>query len=172
MKTKRDEVDQIVAAWKEQRPDLGVQPLEIFSRLLRINRHFSSIRRTVYAAQGLETWEFEMLAALRRAPNHKLTAGQLMKDTFVSSGTITNRIDRMQESGLVTREAAPEDGRVVQVSATAKGIAAVDAAMSDMLDLEGEILETLGADRAEEAAEYLRSLLIELCELSVSGASS
>ncbi len=162
MEREHDEVDEIVAAWRTQRPDFDVEPLEIFSRFLRINRHFAKIRRTIYAKHDLETWEFEMLAALRRAPSHKLTAGQLMKDTFVSSGTITNRIDRMQESGLVKRETAPQDGRIVHVSATKKGLAAVDGAMSDILAVEKDILTEVGDDRTERAAEYLRSVLIAL----------
>lgn len=160
----RDEVDEVVAAWQTQRPDFDVEPLEIFSRLLRINRHFAKVRRTIYAKHDLETWEFEMLAALRRAPAHKLTAGQLMKDTFVSSGTITNRIDRMQASGLVKRAPAPQDGRIVHVSATTKGLAAVDSAMSDILEIEREILADVGHERTEEAASYLRSVLLALID--------
>ncbi|WP_341827847.1 MarR family winged helix-turn-helix transcriptional regulator [Trueperella pyogenes] len=159
---KRDEVDDVVAAWHVQRPDFDVTPLEIFSRFLRVNRHFSKVRKSVYAKHGLETWEFEMLAALRREPTHVLTAGQLMKDTFVSSGTITNRIDRMQERGLVTRKSVPKDGRIVQVVATSKGLIAVDNAMGDLLGVEGEILEKFTPAQNERAAEYLRQMLITL----------
>lgn len=166
MTTERDEVDEIVAAWQSQRPDFDVQPLEVFSRLIRIHRHFAKVRRTIHATHGLETWEFEMLAALRRDPSHRLTAGQLMKDTFVSSGTITNRIDRMQESGLVKREPASQDKRIVHVSATKKGISAVDAAMDDILELEREILTEVGVERTEQAGEYLRSILLALTERS------
>ncbi|QOR47361.1 winged helix-turn-helix transcriptional regulator [Trueperella pecoris] len=161
---KHDEVDDVVAAWHTQRPDFDVAPLEIFSRFLRVNRHFSKVRRSVYAKHGLETWEFEMLAALRRDPNHVLTAGQLMKDTFVSSGTITNRIDRMQESGLVTRKSAPDDGRVVQVGATKKGLDAVDSAMGELLQVEREILAQFDSEQNARAAEYLRQVLITLSE--------
>ncbi|VEI13030.1 MarR family winged helix-turn-helix transcriptional regulator [Trueperella bialowiezensis] len=166
MTTERDEVDEVVAAWKQQRPDFDVEPLEVFSRLLRINRHFTKFRRAIYANHGLETWEFEMLAALRRAPGHTMTAGQLMKDTFVSSGTITNRIDRMQKNGLVTRAAAPEDGRVVQVCATPKGIEAVDGAMGEILEVEREILSEVGPERTAAAADYLSAILQALAARS------
>ncbi|MEW6926299.1 MarR family winged helix-turn-helix transcriptional regulator [Trueperella pyogenes] len=161
---KRDEVDDVVAAWHVQRPEFDVTPLEIFSRFLRVNRHFSKVRKSVYAKHGLETWEFEMLAALRREPTHVLTAGQLMKDTFVSSGTITNRIDRMQERGLVTRKSVPKDGRIVQVVATSKGLIAVDNAMEDLLGVEGEILEKFTPAQNEAAACYLRQMLLALAK--------
>lgn len=165
-----DEVDDVVASWSRQRPDFDVEPLEIFSRLLRINRHFAKVRRAIYAKHGLETWEFEMLAALRRAPSHTLTAGQLMKDTFVSSGTITNRIDRMQASGLVSRKSSASDGRIVQVCATAKGVQAVDLAMRNTLDLERQVLAEVGDEYTQPAAEYLRAILAALKERSESSA--
>ncbi|WP_311776781.1 MarR family winged helix-turn-helix transcriptional regulator [Trueperella abortisuis] len=163
---KHDEVDRVVAAWRTQRPDFDVEPLEIFSRFLRVNRHFTKLRKAVYARHGLETWEFEMLAALRRDPAHILTAGQLMKDTFVSSGTITNRIDRMQDRGLVKRKSAPDDGRVVRVAATKKGLTAVDEAMGDLLEVEREILAQFTGDQNEMAAGYLRDVLLALVDLS------
>ncbi|OFS74973.1 hypothetical protein HMPREF3167_04380 [Trueperella sp. HMSC08B05] len=164
---KHDEVDRVVAAWRAQRPDFDVEPLEVFSRLLRVNRHFTKVRKAVYARHGLETWEFEMLAALRRDPAHVLTAGQLMKDTFVSSGTITNRIDRMQARGLVKRKSAPDDGRVVKVAATKKGLTAVDEAMADLLEIEHDILAQFADEQNERAAGYLRDMLLTLVDLKI-----
>ena len=164
---KHDEVARVVAAWRAQRPDFDVEPLEIFSRLLRVNRHFTKVRKAVYARHGLETWEFEMLAALRRDPAHVLTAGQLMKDTFVSSGTITNRIDRMHARGLVKRKSAPDDGRVVKGAATKKGLTAVDEAMADLLEIEHDILAQFADEQNERAAGYLRDMLLTLVDLKI-----
>ncbi|MFP7695794.1 MarR family winged helix-turn-helix transcriptional regulator [Trueperella sp. LYQ143] len=158
----RDEVDDVVAAWHAQRPDFDVAPLAVFSRLLRIHRHFMKIRRSVYAQHGLEAWEFEMLAALRRAPDHVLTAGQLMTDTFVSSGTITNRIDRMQAKDLLRRASSPQDGRVVHVVATEKGLAAVDNAMQQLLETEREILRQFAPEDNVQAANWMRQILLAL----------
>ena len=98
----RDEVDDLVAAWREQRPDLDVAPLQVLSRVSRLARHLDIARRGAFAAHGLESWEFDVLSALRRAgPPFQLTPGALLRATLVTSGTMTNRIDRLAAAGLV-----------------------------------------------------------------------
>lgn len=154
-----DDVDAIIEAWETQRPDFSVEPLAIFSRMLRLSRHIERMRKRVFSRHGLETWEFEMLAALRRQHDYQLTAGQLMKETLVSSGTVTNRLDRMEVKGLLQRFADEHDGRVVHVKATDTGITLVDGAMKDMLVVGSEILEPYSAEENAATADYLRRLL-------------
>lgn len=101
-----DEVDRIVAAWRRARPDLDVAPLQVFSRITRIARMLDLARRRAFARHGIEGWEFDVLSALRRA-GEPLTPGRLIADTLVSSGTMTNRIDRMVDHGLVSRSPIP-----------------------------------------------------------------
>src|SRR5699024_1045261 len=106
----QDEVDRIVAAWARERPDLPTGALSVFSRISRLARHLDRARRTAFAAHDLEVWEFDVLTALRRAgAPYQLTPGTLMNQTLVSSGTMTNRIDRMVAHGLVHRAADPID---------------------------------------------------------------
>src|SRR6202020_499796 len=103
----RDEVDDLVAAWRDQRPDLDVAPLQVLSRISRLARHLDIARRGAFTAHGLEPWEFDVLSALRRAgPPFQLTPGALLRATLVTSGTMTNRIDRLASPGLVDRERA------------------------------------------------------------------
>lgn len=155
-----DEVDQIVFAWENQRPDFDARPLSIFSRLLRLGRFVEQIRRVTFAEYGLETWEFEMLAALRRAGNpHQLTAGQLMAETLVTSGTITNRIDQMEKHGYVTRSRDLKDRRVVYVKATRKGIKAVDQAMQALLCVQHQILENFTEIEEKNLCDGVKKLL-------------
>ncbi|MFC5370708.1 MarR family winged helix-turn-helix transcriptional regulator [Arcanobacterium bovis] len=155
-----DEVDHIVAAWQGQRPDFDAQPLALFSRLLRLGRHLDRLRRATFADFGLETWEFEMLSALRRQGEpFQLTAGQLMQETLVSSGTITNRIDRMVDHGFVKRMSDPADKRVVYVVATERGIEAVDGAMEALLIVEHQLLEGIAGSQRDEAVSVLRTIL-------------
>ena len=79
----RDEVDRLVAAWQRERPDLDVAPLEVLSRVTRLARHLDRARRTAFAAHGLEAWEFDVLAALRRAGEpYVLSPGQLLASTL------------------------------------------------------------------------------------------
>lgn len=157
----KDEVDAIIAGWAQQRPDLDIEPLAIFSRFLRLGRHLERMRKEAFANHALESWEFEMLAALRRQPEHRLTAGQLMKETQVSSGTITNRLDRMEGKGLLMRQADKADGRVVHVHATEEGIARVDHAMNELVARESAMLSKFDAAEKEQAAAFLRHLLVD-----------
>ncbi|WP_200829147.1 MarR family winged helix-turn-helix transcriptional regulator [Arcanobacterium ihumii] len=155
-----DEVDHIVAAWEDQRPDLDARPLALFSRLLRLGRHLDRIRRSTFGEFGLETWEFEMLSALRRQGEpFRLTAGQLMQETLVSSGTITNRIDRMVEHGFVSRVSEPSDGRVVYVVATENGISAVDKAMEALLVVERSLIDGIEPGDNKAAVTVIRTIL-------------
>lgn len=152
----RDEVDGIVEAWNRERPDFDPEPLSVFSRLVRLTRHIEKMRRLTFARHSIESWEFEMLAALRRQGSpFRLTAGRLMQETLVSSGTVTNRIDRMVERGNARRLPDPGDKRVVHVEATDAGVALVDAAMADLLTVERLYL----AGSSDELAVQLRDLL-------------
>jgi DNA-binding MarR family transcriptional regulator len=156
-----DEVDRLVAAWRTERPDLDVEPLHVLSRVSRLARHLDRARRSVFAAHDLESWEFDVLTALRRAGEpYQLNPGQLLRATLVTSGTMTNRIDRLEAAGLVKRHPDPLDKRGVQVRLTETGRARVDAAFADLLDRERLLLAGLsGADRGR-LADLLRTLLV------------
>src|SRR6201992_905984 len=130
----RDEVDDRVAAWRDQRPDLDVAPLQVLSRVSRLARHLDIARRGAFAAHGLESWEFDVLSALRRSgPPCQLPPGRLLRATLVTSGTMTNRIDRLAAAGLVSREPDPRDRRGVLVTLSDRGQAAVDAGVTHPL---------------------------------------
>src|SRR5215472_12525431 len=123
-----DEVDDLVAAWQAQRPDLDVEPLQVLSRVSRLARHLDRARRAAFAGRGLEPWEFDVLAALRRqGPPYQLSPGELLRITLVTSGTMTNRIDRLEQAGLVGRRRDPQDKRGVLVRLTPEGITRVDS---------------------------------------------
>lgn len=155
-----DEVDALVAAWRRERPDLVSTPMHVWSRIHRLAHYLDVARRRAYAAHNLETWEFDVLAALRRAgAPYRATPGQLLRETHVTSGTMTNRVDRLVVRGLVTRDQAPDDKRVVLVQLTDKGKDAVDAAMGDLLEAEGELLDGLDPAGVDRLARDLRTLL-------------
>lgn len=154
-----DEVDRLVEAWRRERPDLDVSPLEVLSRLTRLARHLDRARRVAFAERDLQVWEFDVLSALRRsgAP-YRLSPGALLNQTLVTSGTMTNRIDRLAERGLVRREPDPNDRRGVLVVLTDAGLAQVDAALSHLLKHEQELLQVLTTRQREQLAELLREL--------------
>jgi DNA-binding MarR family transcriptional regulator len=157
-----DEVDRIVAAWHRERPDLDTVPLEVLSRVTRLARHLDLARRRAFARHGLETWEFDVLTALRRAgAPYRLSPGALLTQTLVTSGTMTNRIDRLVEHGLVERRPSPDDRRGVLVELTAEGLARVDAAMADLLDSERTLLQDLSEVDQARLAALLRVLVVQ-----------
>lgn len=157
----RDEVDRIVEAWQRERPDLQPMPLHVFSRVSRLARHLDLTRRSAFAEHGVEAWEFDVLSALRRAGEpYELTPGRLITETLVSSGTMTNRIDRMVAHGLVVRAADASDRRVVKVRLTPEGKRRVDAAMSQLLESERSLLSVLPERDRRQLSDSLRSLLI------------
>ncbi len=138
----RDEVDRLVEAWQTERPDLDVRPLQVLSRVSRLARHLDRARRAVFVAHDVESWEFDVLTALRRAGTpYQLSPGRLLRATLVTSGTMTNRIDRLAAAGLVERHPDPQDKRGVQVRLTEAGLTRVDAAFADLLEREQMILE-------------------------------
>ncbi len=174
-----DEVDRLVAAWARERPDLDIAPLEVLSRVSRLARHLDRGRRSAFARSGLEGWEFDVLAALRRAgAPYELSPGRLLTQTLVTSGTMTNRIDRLASRGLVARRPDPtdrrgvqvrltpagreavDDRRGVQVRLTPAGREAVDAALEALLGHERELLRGLSPRERARTAGLLRRLLV------------
>ncbi|NUW35412.1 MarR family transcriptional regulator [Nonomuraea sp. SMC257] len=156
----QDEVDRLVAAWRAERPDLDVEPLQVLSRVSRLAKHLDRARRAAFAEHGLEPWEFDVLTALRRAGKpYELSPGALLRATLVTSGTMTNRIDRLAQAGLVVRRPDPEDRRGVLVSLTPAGLDRVDAAFAGLLRREHELLAGLGAEDQRALAGLLRTLL-------------
>lgn len=157
-----DEVDRIVESWRRERPDLDFAPLHVLSRVGRLSRHLDRARRAAFTASGLESWEFDVLSALRRAGEpYQLSPKALLQQTLVSSGTMTNRIDRLVQRGLVTRRTDPNDGRGIRVSMTPEGQARVDGAISQLLVAESELLENLAPADQEHLASLLRKLSLD-----------
>ncbi|HMM82499.1 MAG TPA: MarR family transcriptional regulator [Terrimesophilobacter sp.] len=157
-----DEVDRIVEAWTRERPDLDFAPLQVLSRVGRLSRHLDRARRESFTTSELESWEFDVLSALRRAGSpYQLSPKALLQQTLVSSGTMTNRIDRLATRGLVHRRTDPDDGRGVLVVMTPKGRERVDSAISNLLNAERELLDRLPPADRERLAGLLRKLSLD-----------
>ncbi len=158
-----DEVDELVAAWHRERADLDLAPVEVFSRVSRLARLLDKARREAFTAQSIEPWEFDVLAALRRAGSpYELTPGSLLRQTMVTSGTMTNRVDRLADRGLVERYPDPTDRRGVLVRLTARGKSAVDGAFETLLSSERELLSDLSEKDRVRLAHLLKRLMLPL----------
>ena len=156
----RDEVDELIEAWEGERPDLDLAPVAVFSRISRLARHLDLARRQAFLAHHVEPWEFDVLAALRRAgAPYEASPGRLLRETMVTSGTMTNRVDRLTARGFVERYPDPDDRRGVIVRLTAEGKAAVDGAFEALLAAEADLLADLPARERKRLAGLLRTLL-------------
>lgn len=167
-----DEVDRLVSAWERQRPDLDVSPFQVLSRVTRLARHLDIARREAFADHDIESGEFDVLSTLRRSGEpFELTPSQLLQHTLVTSGTMTNRIDRLVEKGLVSREPDPRDGRGVLVRLTQRGQVRVDAALTELLDRERELLRGLSDDQRKQMGDMLRTVVLPFDQDNESHAS-
>jgi DNA-binding MarR family transcriptional regulator len=159
----QDNVDWRMDQWRVERPDIDPAPMGVVGRIQRACRLLERELRDNFARHGLQIWEFDMLGTLLRSgPPYRLTAGQLVEASMVTSGAITNRIDRLVAKELVTREVDPLNRRSVLITLTASGKELVDRVVVDHVDLEARLLAGLGGREQEMLAGLLRDLLIGL----------
>jgi DNA-binding MarR family transcriptional regulator len=163
MTTPADDVDRIVAAWTRERPDLDITPLEVLSRVTRIAKRVDKYRKEAFKASHLESWEFDVLAALRRAGKpYQLSPKSLMAETLVSSGAMTHRLRKLEARGFITRTADPDDGRGVVVRLTTPGRDAIDLAFSTLISAEHSLITALAPAERVTVARALRSLSLNV----------
>jgi DNA-binding MarR family transcriptional regulator len=158
-----DAVDRIAAQWRAVRPDLDVAPVEVIGRVSRLARLVDRRLAENFARHGIEAWMYDMLATLRRGGEpYELTAGELVRQSMVTTGAITNRIDRLEARGLVERAGVEGDRRKVIARLTPAGLALVDTVAVTHLATELEVLAPLSARQRGDLADLLRALLLGL----------
>lgn len=155
-----DHVDRIIAQWNRERPDLDVGPMALLGRLNRVRQHLGREIEQVLVEHGLSVAGFDVLATLRRsgAP-FRLSPGDLLATTMVTSGTMTNRIDQLEKEGLVERIKNPDDGRSVLISLTPEGRERVDRAVEAHVANQHRLVDGLDARQRQELDAALRVLL-------------
>ncbi|MFI6584475.1 MarR family winged helix-turn-helix transcriptional regulator [Embleya sp. NPDC050493] len=159
----RDNVDWRLDQWRVERPDIDPAPMGVVGRIQRASRILDRELHHNFGTHGLQLWEFDVLGTLRRAgPPFRLTTGALVEASMVTSGAITNRIDRLVARGLVTRETDSTNRRCVLVTLTEQGRELVDEVLVDHVDREKELLTPLNPTEQEQLAGLLRKLLIGL----------
>jgi DNA-binding MarR family transcriptional regulator len=158
-----DAVDGVIEAWSAERPDLDFWPVGVIGRIQRLARLLDRAIQDLCAAHGLEQSEADLLMTLRRAgAPYQLSATALLKAALVTSGAITNRVDRLEHKGLVERVRSSQDRRSVEVRLTDHGRATVDTLIAAHITNEARLLQTLPRRRADALAGLLRQLLQSL----------
>lgn len=159
-----DQVDDILEQWAHEYPQLDASPMGIVGRIWRLSRHLEQQVQTVLAQFDCSLPDFDVLATLRRSgPPYSLTAGQLMESAMVTSGAVTNRVDRLIERGLVTREPNAANRRIKQISLTPAGLDLIDKMIPVHVANERRMLSALTARENENLIAVLRKLL-HACE--------
>ena len=144
-----DSVERVIQQWRAERPELDVSGLEVIGRLSKLGTLVQARLDAVFAEFGLQGWEFDVLATLRRSGEpYELTPGELDRALIITSGTTTHRLKKLEARGFVERRPDSEDGRVVRVRLTDAGFAVQAAAHDAHAANELEILAPMaGADR-------------------------
>lgn len=159
----RDTVDEIVAQWEAVRPDLDVSPMGVIGRVSRLSRLVDRALAENFAAHGIESWMYDVLATLRRAgAPHEMSPTELVAHTMVTTGAMTNRVDRLIERGLVERANSERDRRRVIVRLTTAGKQLVDDVAATHYPLEDHLLRSLSPAARTRLEDALRAVLVDL----------
>ena len=158
----RDQVDAIVEHWRQEDPDIDVVAKTAATRLRRLSHHLERELRRDLLPQDVEMWEFEVLLALRRAPEHQLSAGALLRFCQVTSGAISNRLARLESRGWVRRDVDTRDRRQVLVSLTPEGVERARALVAMKTEAEHRLFANLDRATLERLADDLRTLLVSV----------
>lgn len=160
-------MDRVVAQWGAERPDLDVSPMEVFGRLKRLFRLVDAELNRTFGEHGLDAPSFDVLATLRRSgPPYRLTPTALMRSAMVTSGAITQRLDRLEARGLVTRTRSDQDGRSREVALTPEGHELIDRALPAHLATEYRMLDGLDDAQTTAFVDAMRTLLAFLGDSS------
>ncbi|MEF1339107.1 MarR family transcriptional regulator [Vibrio rotiferianus] len=155
-----DAIDRVVSQWAREKPDLDTEPMAIMGRLMRIAKHMENHVAEVHKRYDLKMGEFDVLATLRRSGEpYRLTPSELISSMMLTSGAMTNRLDKLEKKGLIAREHSKEDRRSVTVQLTSKGFELIDALIEQHLQAQHELMGSLTSDEREQVNQALKLLL-------------
>lgn len=155
-----DAVDAIVAQWSRERPELDLSPMAAIGRLQRCAALLQIQLDQYFTQYDLSLWEFDMLAALRRAGQpYCLSPTELFSTLMVTSGTMTHRLKRMESTGLIHRIANPADARSMLVQLSEQGLKLIDQMISGHLENERKILANIRPEDVQILDQQLAGLL-------------
>jgi DNA-binding MarR family transcriptional regulator len=156
-----DQVDRLLSQWANERPELDWSGLSVVVRVLFLSKVFRQSAERALAPLKLKLWEYDVLSALRRqGPPFQLPATALARASMLTTGAMTNRIDRLEERGLVIREMEPSDRRGVNVRLTTRGRELTDAALEARFNAANEQLQILSAAERRAVSDGLRKVLM------------
>ena len=163
--TERDSVDAIVEQWRTERPDLDPSPIGIVGRVSRLARELEARLEPVYKAHGLEPGWHDVLATLRRSgPDYRLRPTDLTNATMLTSSGTTKRLDKLEQEGLIRREADPNDRRGTLITLTEAGRRLIDSVTAAHLANEARLVGALDQDEQRVLTDLLRKLILSMSD--------
>ncbi len=165
MKPSPDAVDDLLKGWRAARPDLDPAPLATVGRVIVLAKHLERSVEAALGAHGLALGQFDILATLRRqGPRGALAPSQLLQSVMLSSGGMTNRLDKLEAAGLIARRPDANDRRGVVAELTAKGCKLIDAATATRFAEAEASQPKLSAKEKDALADLLRRWLNEIAD--------
>jgi DNA-binding MarR family transcriptional regulator len=156
----RDRLDDMLLVWAREIPTLDPLTEGIVERIQFLNKRFGESMESTLQEFGLESREYHLLGKLRSyGPPYRRSPGQLADDLHLSSGAMTNRLDRMEEAGLIRRLPDPTDRRGQLIEPTEQGRAMWDKAVGTQAQIEAALADTLTTAEKEELHRLLRRLM-------------
>ncbi|WP_299790666.1 MarR family transcriptional regulator [uncultured Shewanella sp.] len=139
-----DGIDRLVAQWSREKPELDTLPMALIGRLMRIGKHLETQIAACHKRYGLTLGEFDVLATLRRAGGeHCLTPSELIATMMLTSGAMTNRLDRLESKGFIVRVHSQEDRRSVSVALTGEGLTLIDELIVEHVKVQQGLMASL-----------------------------
>jgi len=162
-----DRIEEIMAQWRRERPDLDPSPIGVFGRIALIDQMFEDRLGRFFAAHGITLGLFGVLATLRRRGRpYRAKPSELASTTMITSGGMTGRLDRLARLSLIERVSDPEDRRVMFAQLSDKGLELIDHLIKGHLAQEAELLSGMAAGERERLAGLLRDLELQMVQQS------
>ncbi|GAL35251.1 MarR family winged helix-turn-helix transcriptional regulator [Vibrio maritimus] len=152
-----DAIDRVVEQWAKQKPELDTDPMAMMGRLMRIAKYMETKVADLHKKYDLKLGEFDVLATLRRSGKpYRLTPSELIDTMMLTSGAMTNRLDKLENKGLISREHSKEDRRSVTVQLTQDGLVLIDKLIEEHADVQKSLVKSMTAAQKKQANQLLK----------------
>ncbi|WP_122046478.1 MarR family winged helix-turn-helix transcriptional regulator [Vibrio atlanticus] len=155
-----DAIDRVVEQWAKEKPELETEPMAMMGRIMRIAKYMETQVAELHKNYDMKLGEFDVLATLRRSGKpYQLTPSELIGSMMLTSGAMTNRLDKLEAKGLIRREHSKEDRRSVSVQLTKDGLILIDQMMTEHVEMQKKLVKSLSASQKKNANQLLKAWL-------------
>ena len=155
-----DAIDRVVDQWAKEKPELETEPMAMMGRIMRIAKYMETQVAELHKKYDMKLGEFDVLATLRRSGKpYRLTPSELIGSMMLTSGAMTNRLDKLEAKGLISREHSKEDRRSVSVQLTKDGLILIDQMMTEHVETQKKLVKSLSASQKKNTNQLLKAWL-------------